>query len=129
MRENRISIRAFPDAARVPRIDSDNSMSPVDHHPWVREASSGTSSAAAQGKGARPSDTKPETLVERVNRLVQPRDSLRLWGNPRLSSTPSSLAIRELAIQNEALQDAVREIAEEVQKLSERFDEYRACSE
>ena len=104
-------------------------MSPVDHHPWVREASSGTSSAAAQGKGARPSDTKPKTLVERVNRLVQPRDSLRVWGNPRLSSTPSSLAIRELAIQNEALQDAVREIAEEVQKLSERFDEYRACSE
>ena len=44
-----------------------------------------------------------------------------MWGNPRLSSTPASLAIRELSVQNEALQDAVREIAEEVQKLSERF--------
>ena len=53
-------------------------------------------------------DTKTETLVERVDRLVQPRNSPRMWGNPRLSSTPASLAIRELSVQNEALQDAVR---------------------
>lgn len=66
-------------------------------------------------------DTKTDTLVERVDRLVQPRNSLRVWGNPRLSSTPASLAIRELSVQNEALQDAVREIAKEVQRLSERF--------
>jgi hypothetical protein len=39
-------------------------------------------------------------------------------GNPLLSTTPTSVAVRELAAQVEALPDAVREIALEVQKLS-----------
>ena len=63
--------------------------------------------------------TKTDTLVERVERLVHTEKPPRVWGNPRLSSTPTSLAIRELAIRTEALEDAVREIAREVQKLSD----------
>jgi hypothetical protein len=41
------------------------------------------------------------------------------WGNPLLSTTPTSLAVRELAARTEALDDALREVALEVQKLSE----------
>jgi hypothetical protein len=61
--------------------------------------------------------TQPDTLVERVEELVQAQNPPLVWGNPRLSSTPTSLAIRELAARTEALQDAVREIAQEVQTL------------
>ena len=61
--------------------------------------------------------TRTDTLLERVEKLVQADNPPPVWGNPRLSSTPTSLAIRELAAQTEALQDAVREIAHEVQRL------------
>lgn len=61
--------------------------------------------------------TKTHTLVERVEQLVQAENQPPEWGNPRLSSTPTSLAIRELAAQTQALQNAVREIAHEVQRL------------
>jgi hypothetical protein len=58
------------------------------------------------------------TLLERVDELVeQPSKRALVWGNPRLSSTPSSIAVHELAIRIEALENAVREIALEVQKL------------
>ena len=63
--------------------------------------------------------TKTDTLVERVEKLVHSQKPPSVWGNPRLSSTPTSLAIRELAIRTEALEDAVREIAREIQKLSD----------
>ena len=63
--------------------------------------------------------TKTDTLVERVEKLVQSENPPLMWGNPRLSSTPTSIAIRELAARTEALQDAVREIAREVQRLSD----------
>jgi hypothetical protein len=63
--------------------------------------------------------TKADTLLERVERLVHIHEPPRVWGDPHLSSTPTSLAIRELAIRTEALEDAVREIAREVQKLSD----------
>ena len=59
-----------------------------------------------------------DTLVERVNDLIHGRDAPPEWGNPLLSATPTSLAIRELAVRTEALESAVREIALEVQKLS-----------
>jgi hypothetical protein len=58
------------------------------------------------------------TLIERVNRLVQAREAPREWGSPHLSVTPTSLAVEELAAQVEALQQAVQEIALEVQRLS-----------
>src|SRR5205085_1004547 len=47
-----------------------------------------------------------------------PARGLSEWGSPHLSTTPTSLAIQELAVQVEALEVAVREIALEVQKLS-----------
>jgi hypothetical protein len=56
--------------------------------------------------------------MERVNDLVPARDTPPEWGNPLLSTTPTSLAVRELAVRTEALESAVREIALEVQKLS-----------
>lgn len=61
-----------------------------------------------------------ETLMERVDELVQASTAPREWGSPHLSVTPTSIAIRELAKEIEALQNAVREIALEVQNLSAR---------
>jgi hypothetical protein len=61
-----------------------------------------------------------DTLVERVDKLVHASKSPPEWGSPHLSVTPTSIAIRELAAEVEALENAVREIALEVQKLSAR---------
>ena len=61
---------------------------------------------------------KTDTLIERVDKLVQASKAPPEWGSPLLSTTPTPLAIRELAVQVEALEKAVREIALEVQKLS-----------
>jgi hypothetical protein len=57
-------------------------------------------------------ETFTDTLIERVDKLV------RASKRPLLSTTPDSIAVRELAAQVEALENAVREIALEVQKLS-----------
>lgn len=65
-------------------------------------------------------ESLPDTLSERVNKLVQAGRVPLRWGSPLLSVTPTSTAIRVLARQIEALEDAVREIALEVQKLSAR---------
>ena len=59
-----------------------------------------------------------DTLLERVDKLVQASKEPLEWGSPLLSTTPTSLAVRELATQVEALANAVREIALAVQKLS-----------
>jgi len=59
-----------------------------------------------------------ESLIERVDALVEASKVPLEWGSPRLSTTPTSLAVRELAAQVDALERAVREIASEVQKLS-----------
>ncbi len=56
-------------------------------------------------------------LVERVNELVPPPNDVIEWGNPLLSSTPVSLAIRELAERTVALEKAVQEIALDLQRL------------
>ena len=63
-------------------------------------------------------ETLTDTLIERVDKLVPARNAPPEWGNPLLSTTPTSLAVRELAVRTEALEKAVREIALEVQKLS-----------
>jgi hypothetical protein len=63
-------------------------------------------------------DTSTDTLIERVDKLVHVRNAPPEWGNPLLSTTPTSLAVRELAVRTEALENVVREIALEVQKLS-----------
>jgi hypothetical protein len=65
-------------------------------------------------------ETLTGTLMERVERLVQATKGPAEWGDPRLSVTPASVAIPQLAAQVEALEQAVREIALEVQKLSAR---------
>jgi len=57
--------------------------------------------------------------MERVEKLVRPSKPPPEWGSPLQSTTPTSIAIQELAAQTEALANAVREIALEVQKLSE----------
>jgi hypothetical protein len=59
-----------------------------------------------------------ETLIQRVESLVQSQSPIVEWGNPLLSTTPTSIAVRELAMRTEALELALREIALEVQKLS-----------
>ena len=64
-------------------------------------------------------ETFTDTLMKRVNKLIRPSRPSRKWGNPLLSTTPISIAIQELAVRTEALEDAVREIALEVQKLSD----------
>ena len=60
------------------------------------------------------------TLIERVDKLIEARKVALEWGSPRLSVTPVSLAIQQLTAETAALEDAVREIALEVQKLSDR---------
>jgi hypothetical protein len=59
-----------------------------------------------------------DTLIERVDELVQAGKVPRKWGSPFLSVTPTRTAIQQLARQVEALENAMREIALEVQKLS-----------
>jgi len=58
------------------------------------------------------SETLTATLIERVDKLVQASKE------PLLSTTPTSVAISELALRIEALEKAVREIALEVQSAS-----------
>ena len=53
-----------------------------------------------------------DALMERVDKLVPPTSSKqREWGNPLLSTTPTSVAIRDLTIRVEALEQALRETA------------------
>ena len=59
-----------------------------------------------------------ETLMERVASWFPPGTRGREWGSPLLSTTPTPIAIRELALRTEALESAVRELALEVQRLS-----------
>jgi hypothetical protein len=65
-----------------------------------------------------PLETLTDDLMERVDKLVQDIKPPLEWGNPLLSTTPTSIAVQELAARTEALEKAVREIALEVQKLS-----------
>lgn len=61
--------------------------------------------------------TVTNTLVKRVDELVhQPSERPLVWGNPLLSTTPTSMAIHDLALRIEALEEAVLEIALEAQR-------------
>ena len=57
-------------------------------------------------------DSMTDTLLERVDRLVDANKA------PLLSTTPTSVAVGELAARVAALEEALREIALEVQNLS-----------
>jgi hypothetical protein len=58
------------------------------------------------------------TLTGRVDTLIQAHQAASGWGSARLSTTPIPLAVHQLAEELAALQDVVREIALEVEKLS-----------
>jgi hypothetical protein len=62
-------------------------------------------------------ETSTDTMMERVNSLVPPSKPVE-WGSPLHSTTPTSIAIHELALRTQALEHAVREIARELEKLS-----------
>jgi hypothetical protein len=59
-----------------------------------------------------------DTLTERVEKLLH-SDATGQWGDALLSTTPTSVTVQELALRIHAFEDAVREIAREVQGLSE----------
>ena len=64
------------------------------------------------------SDT--DVLTDLVDQLVHRRaESQVAWGNPLLSTTPTSMAIRDLAERMEVLEEVVREIALQVQRLAD----------
>ena len=63
-------------------------------------------------------ETLTGTLLERVDKLVHAAKTTGEWGDPRLSVTPTSLAIPQLVAQIEVSRDGRAEIALEVQKLS-----------
>ncbi len=65
-------------------------------------------------------DMPTDSLMERVERLVHPGKRAFEWGHPRLSTTPTRVAIHDLALRIEALEHAVREIALEVQTLRDQ---------
>lgn len=65
-------------------------------------------------------ETLADTLMERVSKLVSFTNKPSEWGDPRLSTTPTSVAVAQLARRAEALEQAVLEIAREVEKLSEQ---------
>ena len=63
--------------------------------------------------------TLEHTLAEKVEALIQAHKVAMEWGSPYLSTTPISIAVHNLAAEVAALENAVREIALEVQKLSD----------
>ncbi len=67
---------------------------------------------AMTAESSAPSETLADTLIERVDKLVQASKQ------PLLSTTPTSVAIGELAVRIEALEQAMRQIALELQKVS-----------
>jgi len=64
-------------------------------------------------------ETLEGTLTERVEALIQVHHPAAAeWGSPHVSTTPRSLAFEKLVAEVAALEDAVRAIALEVEKLS-----------
>jgi hypothetical protein len=63
-------------------------------------------------------ETLTGTLMNRVSHLLPATDAKPEWGSASLSTTPSTLAIQDLAARVEALENALREIARELQQLA-----------
>jgi hypothetical protein len=61
-------------------------------------------------------ETLTGTLTDRVSRLLPAADAQPEWGSASLSTSPTPLAIQDLAARVEALENALREIAKEVQQ-------------
>ncbi len=58
-----------------------------------------------------------EALVARVEELVPARDAPAEWGSALQSTTPRSVAIVDLAVRTDALEQAVREMALALQQI------------
>jgi hypothetical protein len=65
-------------------------------------------------------ESPTDALMDRVSRFLPATDAQPEWGSASLSTTPTSLALRDLAGRVEALENAVLEIAAEVQQLATR---------
>jgi len=59
------------------------------------------------------------TLIDRVDKLIEAREAPG-WGSPHLSVTPGPIAVQQLAAEVATLEEVVRELALEIQKLSGR---------
>ena len=64
--------------------------------------------------------TLTETLIERVDALIQASKTPPAWGSPHLSVTPITMRVDGLSAKLAALDKARREIALEVDQLSAR---------
>ena len=64
-------------------------------------------------------ETLTDTLIERVDKLIPPSKRPPEWGHASMSTTPTTLAVGNLAARTQALEEALHEIALEVQKLSD----------
>jgi hypothetical protein len=63
-------------------------------------------------------ETLTGTLMDRVSRHLPAKDAEPEWGSASVSTTPTPLAIQDLAARIEALENALREIATEIQQLA-----------
>ena len=70
--------------------------------------------------------TLTSTLVERVQAFVQNDDDPIEWGSPLLSTTPTPVAIRQLAVQLAGAEKALREIALEVEEMRQEVQHLSA---
>ena len=57
------------------------------------------------------------SFIERVDQLARAREAPE-WGSPHLSVTPTTVAVRRLAAEVAALEDVVRDLALELQRLT-----------
>ena len=70
------------------------------------------------------------TLADRVNQLIHVASKRpRVWGNPLVSTTPVSIAIRDLAERTEVLEEAVREISLRLDRLEDEADSSEQLAE
>jgi len=64
--------------------------------------------------------TDTDNLADRLEHPVHATGKrMRVWGNPLVSTTPVSIAIRDLAERAEALEEAVREISLRLEQLED----------
>ena len=73
-------------------------------------------------------ETLTSTLVERVQALVKTDEPVQ-WGHPLLSTTPTPMAINHLAVHLAAAEQALLEIALEVERMASDIQQLTARSE
>jgi hypothetical protein len=68
------------------------------------------------------------TLVERVQASIQASEAPVEWGSPLLSTTPTPIAMQELALQLASVEKALGEVALEVQVIAREVRELAGLS-